>query len=275
MKHMNSVLARYSVLIVLLYIAVWGGTSSCVSPKSIVYFQGDTLKHSSQAVVQNYVPTIQSGDMLAIVVGSLNSEANEMFNAVNMTTTASTNYSTTSAGARLQPLGYLVDADGNVEIPMIGKIKIKGMSTPVAADSIRLRLTNYLKEPSVVVRNLNFKVSVLGEVNKPAIYVVPDEKITLPEVLSLAGDLTIYGKRNNVMVIREENGNRQYARLDLTSREIFNSPYYYVHKNDVIYVEPVKTRLAATDRRQQLVPVISSIVAAVGTLGILIINLTK
>ena len=134
---------------------------------------------------------------------------------------------------------------------------------------------NFLKEPSVVVRNLNFKVSVLGEVSKPAIYVVPDEKITLPEVLSLAGDLTIYGKRNNVMVIREENGNRQYARLDLTSREIFNSPYYYVHKNDVIYVEPVKTRLAATDRRQQLVPVISSIVAAMGTLGILIINLTK
>lgn len=275
MKHVNSNVTRYSVLILLFYIAVWGGTSSCVSPKSIVYFQGDTLKHSSQAVVQNYVPTIQSGDMLAIVVGSLNSEANEMFNAVNMTTTASTNYSTTSAGARLQPLGYLVDADGNVEIPMIGKIKIKGMSTPVAADSIRLRLTNFLKEPSVVVRNLNFKVSVLGEVNKPAIYVVPDEKITLPEVLSLAGDLTIYGKRNNVMVIREENGNRQYARLDLTSREIFNSPYYYVHKNDVIYVEPVKTRLAATDRRQQLVPVISSIVAAVGTLGILIINLTK
>jgi polysaccharide export outer membrane protein len=275
MKNVKSNLIRYSALIFLIYVAVWGGTSSCVSPKSIVYFQGDTLKNSSHEIKQKFVPTIQSGDLLAIVVGSLNSEANEMFNAVNMTTTASTNYSTTSAGARLQPLGYLVDADGNVEIPMIGKIKIQGMSTPVAADSIRLRLTNFLKEPSVVVRNLNFKVSVLGEVTKPAIYVVPDEKITLPEVLSLAGDLTIYGKRNNVMIIREENGRREYARLDLTSREIFNSPYYYVHKNDVIYVEPVKTRLAATDRRQQLVPVISSIVAAMGTLGILIINLTK
>jgi len=275
MKNPHSKLTQYSICLVLLYIAVWGGATSCVSPKSIVYFQGDTLRNSSQAVTQNYVPTIQPGDLLAIVVGSLNAEANEIFNAANTASTASTNYSTTSAGARLQPLGYLVDRDGNVEIPMIGKIKIAGLSTPVAADTIRTHLLNFLKEPSVMVRNLNFKVSVLGEVTRPSIYVIPDEKITLPEVLSLAGDLTIYGKRNNVMVIREENGTRQYVRLDLTSREIFNSPYYYVHKNDVIYVEPVKTRLAATDRRQQLVPVIASIAAAIGTLGILIINIAK
>lgn len=275
MKNTFSKLTQYSIYLVLLYIAVWGGTTSCVSPKSIVYFQGDTLRNSSQKVTQNYVPTIQTGDLLAIVVGSLNAEANEIFNAVNTASTANTNYSSTSAGARLQPLGYLVDKDGNVEIPMIGKVKITGLSTPVAADTIRLRLLNFLKEPSVMVRNLNFKVSVLGEVTRPSIYVIPDEKITLPEVLSLAGDLTIYGKRNNVMVIREENGTREYTRLDLTSREIFNSPYYYVHKNDVIYVEPVKTRLAATDRRQQLVPVIVSIATAIGTLGILIINITK
>lgn len=275
MKNTFSKLTQYSIYLVLLYIVVWGGTTSCVSPKSIVYFQGDTLRNSSQGVTQNYVPTIQSGDLLAIVVGSLNAEANEIFNAVNTASTANTNYSSTSVGARLQPLGYLVDKDGNVEIPMIGKVKITGLSTPVAADTIRLRLLNFLKEPSVMVRNLNFKVSVFGEVTRPSIYVIPDEKITLPEVLSLAGDLTIFGKRNNVMVIREENGAREYTRLDLTSREIFNSPYYYVHKNDVIYVEPVKTRLAATDRRQQLVPVIASIVAAIGTLGILIINITK
>jgi len=275
MKNTYSRISRYSVVVALLYLAIWGGATSCVSPKSIVYFQGDSLRNSSEKISQNYTPTIQSSDLLSIVVGSLNSEANEMFNTANTAMTASTNYSAQSSGARLQPLGYLVNAEGNIEMPMIGKVNIKGLTTTAAADTIRHRLLNFLKEPSVMVRNLNFKVSVLGEVNRPAIYVIPDEKISLPEVLSLAGDLTIFGKRNNVMVIREENGVRQYARLDMTSREVFNSPFYYLHKNDVIYVEPVKTRLAATDRRQQLVPVITSIVAAIGTLGILIINLTK
>lgn len=275
MKNMNSNLTRYSVLILLLYIAVWGGTSSCVSPKSIVYFQGDTLRHSSQDVVQNYIPTIQSNDLLSIVVGSLNSEANEMFNTANTATTASTNYSTNSGGAKLQPLGYLVNQEGFIEIPMIGKVKIKGLTTSAAADTIRHKLLNFLKEPSVMVRNLNFKVSVLGEVRAPAVYVIPDEKITLPEVLSLAGDLTIYGNRSNVMIIREENGKREYARIDLTSRDIFNSPYYYLHKNDVIYVEPVKSKMLDTDSRVRTVPLIATIVGGISTLGILILNITK
>ncbi|WP_254412295.1 polysaccharide biosynthesis/export family protein [Dyadobacter diqingensis] len=272
---MNSNLTRYSVLILLLYIAVWGGTSSCVSPKSIVYFQGDTLRHSSQDVVQNYIPTIQSNDLLSIVVGSLNSEANEMFNTANTAMTASTNYSANSSGARLQPLGYLVNLDGFIEIPMIGKVKIKGLTTTAAADTIRYKLLNFLKEPSVMVRNLNFKVSVLGEVKLPAVYVIPDEKITLPEVLSLAGDLTIYGNRSNVMIIREENGKREYARIDLTSRDIFNSPYYYLHKNDVVYVEPVKSKMLDTDSRVRTVPLIATIVGGISTLGILILNITK
>jgi len=274
MKNMRTSFIRYSVFIVLFYIAVWGGTSSCVSPKSIVYFQGDTLRNSSQKVTQNYVPTIQSNDLLSVVVGSLNAEANEMFNTANSATTASTNYSS-NGGTRMQPLGYLVNADGFIEIPLIGKVKIKGLTTTTAADTIRLRLLNYLKEPSVMVRNLNFKVSVLGEVKLPAVYVIPDEKITLPEVLSLAGDLTIYGNRSNVMIIREENGIREYARLDLTSRELFNSPYYYLHKNDVIYVEPVKSKMLDTDSRVRTVPLIATIVGGISTLGILIINITK
>ncbi len=248
---------------------------SCVSPRSIVYFQGDTLSVYNQPVVQSYIPTIQANDLLSIVVGSLNTEANEIFNTANSFTTTSINYSTTSSGARLQPLGYLVNPDGTIEMPLIGKMKVGGMRTIDAADSIRVKLQLFLKEPSVIVRNLNFKVSVLGEVARPAVYVIPDEKITIPEVLSLAGDLTIYGRRDNVMIIREENGSRSYVRLNLTDRKIFDSPYYYLHKNDVIYIEPIKTRINATDRNAQLVPIITSIVAAIGTLGILILNFTK
>lgn len=275
MKNTYSTISRYSFFIALLYLAIWGGASSCVSPKSIVYFQGDTLATSYHEAVKRFVPTIEPNDLLAVVVGSLSNEANEIFNIPNSFTTTNTNYSTGAGGAKVQPLGYLVDASGFIEVPLAGKIKVGGLRTSVAADTIRVHLLQYLKEPSIVVRNINFKVSILGEIVRPAIYVIPDETITLPEIMSLAGDLTIYGRRDNVLIIREENGVRNYARLDLTSRDIFNSPYYYVHKNDIIYVEPVKTRLAATDRRQQLVPVIASIIGGISTLGILILNLSK
>ena len=258
-----------------LFSCIIAGTTSCVSPKSIIYFQGDTTRFSSQEITQKYTPTIQPNDILAIIVGSLNAEANEVFNTPNLFTTASTNYSANGGGAKVQPLGYLVDSDGSIEIPLVGRVKIAGLRTTDAADTIRVRLLSYLKEPSVIVRNLNFKVSVLGEVHLPAVYVIPDEKITLPEVLSLAGDLTIYGNRSNVMIIREENGKREYARLDMTSREIFNSPYYYVHKNDVIYVEPVKAKMLDTDSRIRTVPIIVAIVGGISTLGILILNLTR
>ncbi|MGX5857984.1 polysaccharide biosynthesis/export family protein [Dyadobacter jiangsuensis] len=260
--------------VLLTYIAIIGGTTSCVSPKTIVYFQGDTTRYYSQEIKDTYVPKIQSSDILSIIVGSLNPEANEVFNTPNQFTTASTNYSSTG-GPRVQPLGYLVDIEGNIEIPLIGKLKIAGMTTTQAADTIRFRLHNYLKEPSVIVRNLNFKISVLGEVKFPGVFVIPDEKITLPEVLSLAGDLTIYGNRNNLMIVREENGKREYARIDLTSRDIFNSPYYYLHKNDMIYVEPVKAKMLDTDSRIRTVPLIVTIVGGISTLGILILNLTK
>jgi len=274
---MNFISKRFTKaagILLLAYIAIIGGTTSCVSPKSIVYFQGDSVRYSSQEITQKYIPKIQPSDMLSIIVGSLNTEANEVFNTPNQFTTASTNYSN-AGGARIQPLGYLVDSDGQIEIPLIGKLKVAGLRTTDAADTIRVRLQSFLKEPSVIVRNLNFKISVLGEVKLPAVYVIPDEKITLPEVLSLAGDLTIYGNRSNVMIIREENGKREYARLDLTSREVFNSPYYYLHKNDVIYVEPVKAKMLDTDSRIRTVPLIVTIVGGISTLGILILNLTK
>ncbi|NIJ54982.1 polysaccharide biosynthesis/export family protein [Dyadobacter arcticus] len=218
------------------------------------------MQISSSKIVQNYVPVITTGDMLTIVVGSLNPEANAIFNSANEFSSTSVSYGLGSSAR--QPFGYLVDSDGNIELPLVGKIHLNGLRTQVAADTIRGRLLLYLKEPSVNIKNINFKVSVLGEVARPAVYVIPDEKITLPEVLSLAGDLTIYGKRNNLLIIREEKGERQYARVDLTSRDVFESPFYNLHKNDVIYVEPIKARMNTTDRVVQLAPLILSIVTA-------------
>lgn len=237
--------------------------TSCVSPKSIIYFQGDTLQYRSEQVLHSYIPVIQKNDILSIVVGSLNEESNELFNLPNKYTVVSSNYSSTaSGGARMQPLGYLIDNDGNVEMPLIGKIKLEGLQTQAAAELIRTKLEEYLKEPTVVVRNVNFKISVMGEVARPGVYVIPDEKITLPEILSMAGDMTVYGNRKAVILIREENEKREHIRLDMTSRDIFNSPYYYLHKNDIIYIEPVPARVTSTDRVVQLTPLIVSVVTA-------------
>jgi len=235
--------------------------TSCISPQSVIYFQGDASGSNLSRIVQDYTPVLQPNDLLSIAVGSLSAEANEIFNAVNQSTTTKLNYGGTGAGSSQVPIGYLVDTDGNIQLPLVGKVKVGGLTTNVAADTLRRRLEYYLKEPTVVVRNINFKVSVLGEVNRPSVYTIPDERITLPEVLSLAGDMTIFGRRDNVMVIREENGSREYAYLDLTSRTVFDSPFYYLHKNDVIYVEPIKARMNSTDRTMQILPLVISSVS--------------
>nr|WP_255372356.1 polysaccharide biosynthesis/export family protein [Dyadobacter sp. SG02] len=234
---------------------------SCVSSNKIVYFQGDTLSYSAGRVTQTYIPTIQKNDMLSVIVGSLSAEANEIFNAANTRTSTSMSYGSSGAPS-LQPFGYLVHNDGCIELPLIGKVSVEGLETEAAADTLRTRLNRYLKEPSVTIHNLNFKVSVLGEVNRPAVYNIPHEKITLPEVLSLAGDLTIYGRRENVLIVREENGQREYVRINLTSRDIFNSPYYYMHKNDLVYIEPTKAKMNANNRGFQVVPIVLGVVTA-------------
>ncbi|WP_247237859.1 polysaccharide biosynthesis/export family protein [Telluribacter sp. SYSU D00476] len=265
-------LKRFYSFLALIVALSLGGLSSCVSPKTVVYFQGEELRYTSDSITQNYVPTIQPNDLLSIYVGSLSAESNELFNMPNQFTVANMNYATTGGGSRSQTIGYLVDHEGNVEMPLVGKINLLGMPAWAASDTVRKRLMAYLREPTVSIRTLNFKVSVMGEVNRPAVYVIPDEKITLPEVLSLAGDMTIYGKRDNVLIIREEDGKREYARVDFTSRDIFRSPYYYLHKNDVIYVEPVNARLTSTDRTMQVLPLVLSTIT---TVTVLIFNFVR
>lgn len=241
--------------------------SSCIAPQSIIYFQDGTeenkLMLAQEPIDMAHVPLIQPNDLLSIIVGSLSAEANEIFMS-NQIALPNVSYPIAGgAGTRQQPIGYLVDQDGNIEFPLIGKVNLLGLTTQMAADTIRHHLQNYLKEATVIVRIANFKVSILGEVGRPAVYVVPEEKITITELISLAGDLTIYGRRDNVLIIREENGERTYARVDLTSRNLFKSPYYYLHKNDVVYIEPVKARMTYTDRTMQVLPLVLSSISVI------------
>ncbi|RYC71469.1 polysaccharide biosynthesis/export family protein [Spirosoma sordidisoli] len=234
----------------------------CVSTKELAYFQDDAAQaNASAATAERYVPKIQVGDILSVQVSSLNPEASSFFNP----------YTATAIGERTgQPLqvttstplpavnGYLVDPTGAIELPMVGKVNVAGQTVAQIKEKIRGMLTEYLKEPTVNVRNLTFRVSVMGEVSRPSLFAIPNEQITLLEALSLSGDVTIYGRRDNILIIREENGQRTFGRIDLTKRDIFNSPYYYLHPNDVVYVEPGRARAATADRTNQLLPIVLS-----------------
>ena len=256
--------------------------SSCISKKQIAYFQKEPGGLDTIAVSKLYIPKVQAGDILDIKIGSLNPKASSFFNpfsSLSVTPDNTTSPNTAATGASNSPAlsqsaapGYLVDATGVIEYPILGTVKVAGLTTAEVRDTIKTRLKLYLKEPSVTVRFLNYKISVMGEVLHPSVYVIPNETVTLPEALSLAGDMTIYGRRDNVLVIRDVNGKKELGYVNLNSRDLFNSPYYYLHANDVVYVEPGKGRIAQTDKTYQLLPIILS---ALSLLSIIIVYSKK
>ncbi|HEY0054003.1 MAG TPA: polysaccharide biosynthesis/export family protein [Pedobacter sp.] len=230
--------------------------TSCVSTEKAVYFngQGDATLPSNITVPQT---VITSNDLLSINVSSLSPTASAVFNAPNITYS---NTTTNITGGPVQASGYLVDAEGNIQFPILGTIKAAGLTENALRSQIIKGILDkkLLVDPIVTVRHLNFKVTVLGEVGNPTVINVPSEKITLLEALGLAGDVTIYGKKENVLLIREENGQKIIKRLNLNTSEIFNSPYYYLRSNDIVYVEPNKAKVAGSSRSSQLLPIILS-----------------
>jgi len=230
---------------------------SCVNTRKAVYFvdQQDASLPSSITVPQTI---ISQNDLLSISVSSLNAGASAVFNTPNIS--YQTNNTNSTNASQQQASGYLVDEEGNIQFPLLGTLKASGLTENQLRAQIVKGITDrkLLLDPIVTVRHLNFKVTVLGEVGSPTVINVPSEKITLLEALGLAGDITVYGKRDNVMVIREESGKKIIKRLDLNKSEIFNSPYYYLRSNDIVYVEPNKARVAGSSRATQLLPIILS-----------------
>lgn len=253
---------------VLFFLSVIAFLPACVSQKQVAYFQKDINGSDTVKVAEAYVPKIQPGDILAIPVSSLNPAASSFFNPYAAASSAALDAATStlpSAGGT-QPqatsnsssTGFLVDPQGNIEFPLLGSIKAAGLTTTELKDFIKGKLSTYLKEPTVSVRFMNYKISVMGEVTRPSVYVIPNEKVTLPEALSMAGDITIFGKRENILIVRDNNGKKEFGRVNLTNREVYESPYYYLHSNDIVYVEPGKGRVAQSDKTYQILPVILS-----------------
>lgn len=253
--------------------------TSCVTvdTRKITYFQSaDTLSYQVLPPITPHVTRIQPDDILAVTVSSLSEESNIVFNFPNINALNTTVFPSTIGGGQMgrQPLGYLVDSTGTIEMPLVGKVNVTGMNLAQAGDTIKTRLLNYLKEPTVNVRYLNHKFTVIGEVNRPSVINLLDDHTSLPEALGMVGDLTIYGMRKNVMLIRTEKDKREVVRIDLTSRDFFNSPYYYLRNNDVIYVDVDKGKVTFTDQRVQrlqLVPIFTGI----ATTLVVILNLLK
>jgi polysaccharide export outer membrane protein len=219
--------------------------TSCGSTKSVPYFQNVLDSGTSKLAVNNvfHEPTIQPDDILSISIFTIDPATSMV---VNQLGSQSFGGMVSIAGsANPSASGFLVDKNGEIQLSVIGKVKLLGLTTFQARDLIQERAAKSYNSPNVQVRYSNFKVTILGEVSRPATYTVPNEKVTVLDALGLAGDLTIYGKRENVLLIRDNNGEKQFARLNLNSNELFNSTFYYLKQNDVIYVEPNKGKAAS------------------------------
>lgn len=240
--------------------------SSCgVQYKQVPYFQdlSDTA-HLEEQITNLRELKIQNDDILGITVSSLNIEASAIF---NMGTTSSVQgNSSGSVNPSVTSNGFLVDQDGAIQLPLVGSVKVAGLTTKQARELIRGKLGNYLKEPVVSLRIVNLKVSVLGDVARPGVYPVNNERVTITDALSMAGDLTITGTRKNVLLVREIQSKRHYIRIDMSSKDLFNSPYFYLENNDVIYVQPSGAKYASVDSSYRNVSIVLSALSVIALL---------
>lgn len=243
---------------------------SCASSKNLAYFNNIPADSVALIQQQNEATVIKKNDILKIVITSLDEQTTKLLNGVNLV--AETGSSAAQTTGLLN--GYFVDESGVIKIPLIGTIKAEGLTKDELATAITKELVDkkFAIDPIVTVRIINYKITVLGEVNKPGVIPVANEKITLPEAIGSAGDLTVYGKRDNVLLIREVGGKRIYKRFNLNKDQIFNKELYYLQNQDIIYVEPNKAKAGLSDRTTQLLPIFLS---ALSLITVIITSLRK
>nr|WP_240965723.1 polysaccharide biosynthesis/export family protein [Pseudoflavitalea sp. G-6-1-2] len=224
--------------------------TSCVSNKKLteqsIYFRNVNDSVLRKTVVQ-YEPRIQKGDILYIVVNTANESSALLLNQPNFYgASSSAGASSSSSGNTIT--GYLVDDNGTIIFPLIGKLNVAGMTKAALTDTITNKVKQIAVDAIVSVRLLNYRVTVLGEVAKPGTYSIPSERVTILDAIGLAGDLTVFGKRNNIKIMRETDGKREMGTLDLNNGDIFSSPYYFLRQNDIVYVEMNSRKMQNADQ---------------------------
>lgn len=212
----------------------------CKSPKEIAYFQGDDVKMPEK--VQQYDLKIAPDDILSITVSAMNVESVAPFNLP----VAATNSIDGRATGQPMLQTYLVNSDGTINYPILGRLEVAGKTRRELVDDLTEKVSQYVLNPIITVRIMNFRVTVLGDVQRPGTFTVQNERITLPEALGLAGDMTIQGKRKNVKIIRDEEGVQKEYIINLTNKELFSSPVYFLQQNDIVYVEPNAAKIRSS-----------------------------
>lgn len=251
---------------------------SCSTTKDIAYFQNKAVGQPEK-IDKHAGIVIQPKDMLSIVVSSRNPELTVMFNLPVISYQAGSEIVSTG-GANQRLMGYVVDNDGCIDFPELGKLKVAGKTRWELAQMIKDKLIKdgYLTDAVVTVEFLNFKVSVIGEVTNPGTFTIEGDKVTILQALGLARDLTIFGRRDNVTVIREQEGTRVLYEVDLTDVDLFKSPGYYLQQNDVVYVQPndIKARQSTTDdktlRTTSIIVSSGSLLVSIATLIVTLLN---
>lgn len=222
--------------------------SSCVNTKRLKYFRDlpESTQASEIAIADYTEPNIQPDDILAINVNTIDPQATI---AINSRNGGFANVGVNPQSGMITPVsGYLVDKAGFVDVPILGRIKVGGLTTLKAREVLKAKGNEFFKNPVVDVRFSNFRITVIGEVNRPASYIIPNEQVSLLDAIGYAGDLTIYGRRENILLIRKDAGGKNLTvKLDLSKKGTLNSPYFYLRQNDVIYVEPDKTKVLNND----------------------------
>lgn len=225
-----SSIKRYSLILFAVLLV-----SSCVSRQEIAYFQ-EIENLVSEDNLESI--TFKPNDMLSIVVSAASVEAAIPFNLMSASRSSqSSDGSSGLSGGGSSQVPYMVNLDGEIEFPILGTIKVLGMTTKELQDYLKVRISEYVKEPIVNVRVMNFTVSIVGAVNRPGTIPVSGERISIIEALSQAGDLALFGRRDNILIIRELDGKKIYKYLDIRDPEILNSDYYYLKQHDIVYVE--------------------------------------
>ena len=251
----------------LVYLVVIGVFASCANKKNLIYFQGDV---SNSDLNKNYTPILRPDDILSITVIGLDEQAVKPFNLPITSLSQSGGGAGAYTSGQPVSVGYLLDADGNTDFPVLGQLKLGGLTRTEAIEYLKEKLKAYLTNPTVIMRIVNYKITVLGEVKNPGTFTIPNERITLPQALGIAGDLNITGIRKNVLVIRDVNGKKTETRVDLTSKDVFTSPVYYLQQNDVIYVQPNRVKFNTSVVNSANVGIVISIISMIVTISVLL-----
>lgn len=243
--------------------------TSCTTSKQILYFQ-DIEEIEALKIDAEYITKIKKDDLLSIVVSGPEKAVILPF---NLTLTESTYSSSVDPSKSVLP--YLVDSEGCIDFPILGKIKAEGMTRIELTNYLKDEISQFVKDPVVYIAFSNYKITVLGEVRSPGTYTMPSERTTLLQALGMAGDLTISAKREGILLIREVDGIQEHVTIDLRSADIMNSPYFYLHQNDVLYVPPSSSRIAQGTTASTIWSIALTSVSTMATIVALILSNRK